>query len=436
MTMRVLVVGGGGREHALSWRLARDPAVDEVLAAPGNPGIAEEARCIPVAADDLPGLVALVEREDVDLTVVGPEVPLVLGLVDALEAFGGLVFGPSADAARLEGSKAFAKDVMARAGVPTARSATFTRSDWEAGPSDVLSFLDAELGGGPAVVKADGLAAGKGVVVADTRDEAAAAVEACLGGEAFGRAGASVVIEERLEGPEVSAFGVADGREVVPLAIAQDFKRAGDGDAGPNTGGMGAYSPVPFVDEALADRIVSDVLAPTVRAMAEDGTPYRGVLYAGLMLTAEGPRVLEFNCRFGDPETQALMPRLATEPAELLMAAARGELASPRIELRTEACVTVVLASKGYPGAHETGFEISGIADASRVDGALVFHAGTEERQGRVVTAGGRVLSVSALGDSLGQARDRAYEACSRISFEGMQHRTDVAAAAAGEERR
>ncbi|HET7236822.1 MAG TPA: phosphoribosylamine--glycine ligase, partial [Actinomycetota bacterium] len=294
--MRVLVVGGGGREHALSWRLARDPAVDEVLAAPGNPGIAEEARCIPVAADDLPGLVALVEREDVDLTVVGPEVPLVLGLVDALEAFGGVVFGPSADAARLEGSKAFAKDVMARAGVPTARSATFTRSDWEAGPSDVLSFLDAELGGGPAVVKADGLAAGKGVVVADTRDEAAAAVEACLGGAAFGRAGASVVIEERLEGPEVSAFGVADGREVVPLAIAQDFKRAGDGDAGPNTGGMGAYSPVPFVDEVLADRIVSDVLAPTVRAMAEAGTPYRGVLYAGLMLTAEGPRVLEFNC--------------------------------------------------------------------------------------------------------------------------------------------
>jgi phosphoribosylamine--glycine ligase len=433
--MRVLVVGGGGREHALSWRLARDPAVDEVLAAPGNPGIAEEARCIPVAADDLPGLVALVEREDVDLTVVGPEVPLVLGLVDALEAFGGVAFGPSAAAARLEGSKAFAKEVMARAGVPTARSATFTRADWGADRRAVLSFLE-ELGGGAAVVKADGLAAGKGVVVADTREEAAAAVEACLGGDAFGRAGASVVIEERLEGPEISAFAVADGREVVPLAFAQDFKRAGDGDGGPNTGGMGAYSPVPFVDEVLADRIVSDVLAPTVRAMAEDGTPYRGVLYAGLMLTAGGPRVLEFNCRFGDPETQALMPRLATEPAELLMAAARGELASTRIELRTQACVTVVLASKGYPGAHETGFEISGIADASRVDGALVFHAGTKERQGRVVTAGGRVLSVSALGDSLGQARDRAYEACSRISFEGMQHRTDVAAAAAGEERR
>jgi len=434
--MKVLVVGGGGREHALAWRLARDPAVEEVLAAPGNPGISAEARCIPVAADDLPGLVALVEREDVDLTVVGPEVPLVLGLVDALQARGRAAFGPSAAAARLEGSKAFAKEVMRRAGVPTARSATFTRADWEADPRDVLSFLDAELAGGPAVVKADGLAAGKGVVVADTRGEAAAAIEACLGAGAFGDAGASVVIEERLQGSEISAFAITDGREVLPLAFARDFKRVGDGDAGPNTGGMGAYSPVPIVDHALAGRIIAEALEPTVRAMAEDGVPYRGVLYAGLMLTPDGPRVLEFNCRFGDPETQVLMPRLASEPAELLLAAARGELAGATIELRSEACVTVVLASAGYPGAYETGLEISGVGDASQVDGALVFHAGTEERRGRVVTAGGRVLSVSALGVSLGQARDRAYDACSRISFEGMHHRTDVAAAAAGEERR
>ena len=434
--MKVLVVGGGGREHALVWRLARDPAVDELLAAPGNPGIGAEARLIPVAADDLPGLVALVEREDVDLTVVGPEVPLVLGLVDALESRGRAVFGPSAAAARLEGSKAFAKDVMRRAGVPTARSATFTRKDWEADPRDALSFLDAELAGGPAVVKADGLAAGKGVVVADTRDEAAAAVEACLGAGAFGRAGASVVIEERLEGPEVSAFAISDGRQVLSLGFAQDFKRVGDGDAGPNTGGMGAYSPVTFVDEALARRITAGVLQPTVRVMAEDGIPYRGVLYAGVMLTPDGPRVLEFNCRFGDPETQVLMPRLASEPAELLLAAASGELAGTTVEFRSEACVTVVLASGGYPGAHETGSEISGLQEAEEVEGAVVFHAGTQERGGRVVTAGGRVLSVSALGVSLGQARDRAYDACSRISFEGMYHRTDVAAAAAGEERR
>jgi phosphoribosylamine--glycine ligase len=227
---------------------------------------------------------------------------------------------------------------------------------------------------------------------------------------------------------------VADGRNVVPLAIAQDFKRADDGDAGPNTGGMGAYSPVPFLDDASADRIAAEVLAPTVHAMAEDGTPYRGILYAGLMLTPDGPRVLEFNCRFGDPETQVLMPRLGSQPADLLLAAARGDLAGAEVDLRSEACVTVVLASGGYPGDHETGFEISGIEEASRVEGALVFHAGTQERQGRVVTAGGRVFSVSALGASLRQARDRAYEACSRISFEGMHHRTDVAAAAAGEE--
>jgi phosphoribosylamine--glycine ligase len=434
--MRVLVVGGGGREHALAWRLARDPSVAEVLAAPGNPGIAGEARCLSVAADDLPGLVALVEREDVDLTVVGPEVPLVLGLVDALEARRLAVFGPSAAAARLEGSKGFAKSVMHRAGVPTARSATFTRADWEADPRDVLAFLDDELEGGPAVVKADGLAAGKGVVVADGRDEAAAAIESCLGRGAFGEAGSSVVIEERLEGPEVSAFALADGHDVVPLGFAQDFKRAVDGDAGPNTGGMGAYSPLPFVDDALVETIRGEVLERTVRRMAEDGIPYRGVLYAGLMLTPEGPKVLEFNCRFGDPETQVLMPRLRSEPAELFAAAARGELGSVTVDLRPEACITVVLASGGYPGEHQIGFEVSGLEAAAEVEGALVFHAGTAERQGRVVTAGGRVLSVSALGGSLTEARDRAYDACSRIAFDGMQHRTDIAAAAAGEERR
>jgi phosphoribosylamine--glycine ligase len=433
--MRVLIVGGGGREHALAWRLARDPEVDAVVAAPGNPGIGRVARCVPVPVDDVSALVALAESEDADLTVVGPEVPLVLGLVDALEARGRTAFGPSAAAARLEGSKAYAKEVMARAGVPTARSATFTREDWARDRRDVLSFLDLELGGGPAVVKADGLAAGKGVVVAETRDEAVVAIQGCLERGAFGDAGASVVVEERLEGPEVSAFALSDGRTVVPLAFAQDAKRVRDGDTGPNTGGMGAYSPLPFVDDALAETVRARVLEPTVRSMAEDGNPYRGVLYAGLMLTRDGPKVLEFNCRFGDPETQALMPRLLSEPAGLLAAAARGDLAGATVDLLPQACVTVVLASGGYPGEHATGFEISGLGEAAEVEGVLVFHAGTAERRGRVVSAGGRVLSVSAVGGSLMEARGRAYEACSRIAFEGMQHRRDIAAAAAREER-
>ncbi len=432
--MRVLVVGGGGREHALCWGLARDPSVDRLFAAPGNAGIALEAECAPVASEDLVGVVALIEREHVDLTVVGPEVPLVAGLADELGARGHAVFGPSRAAARIEGSKAWAKSLMRRAGIPTARSATFSRADWERDPNDVLSFLHEELGGGGAVVKADGLAAGKGVVVADTATEAAEAVEACLGGGAFGEAGAHVVIEERLSGPEVSAFALTDGRTVLPMALAQDFKRVADGDTGPNTGGMGAFSPVPFVDDTTAERIHTGILEPAIRTMAAEGVRYRGVLYAGMMLTADGPKALEFNCRFGDPETQVLVPRLASSPAELLLACARGELAGS-IELRPEACVTVVLTSGGYPGAYDVGFEIAGLGEAGAVEGVTVFHSGTAEAQGRVVTAGGRVLSVSAVGASLQEARDRAYEACARVSFEGMHRRTDIAARAAGEER-
>ncbi len=431
--MRVLVVGGGGREHALAWRLGRDGSVTEVLAAPGNPGIAQVARCVDVRADDHAGLTGLALRERVDLVVVGPEAPLVAGLADAMEGRDLAVFGPSAAAARLEGSKAFAKALMLRAGVPAARSATFTRADWEQEPRDVLAFLD-ELDGGVAVVKADGLAAGKGVVVAETRDEAADALEAALGRGAFGEAGASVVIEERLEGPEVSAFALTDGRRVVPLGFAQDAKRIGDGDIGPNTGGMGAFSPVPSVDAATVERIRVEVLERTVAAMAAEGVPYRGVVYAGLMLTDEGPKVLEFNCRFGDPETQALMPLLSTDPAELLLGCARGALGDGAVALDPLACVTVVLASGGYPGDHRTGFEISGLEAAAAVPGAIVFHSGTTERRGRVVTAGGRVLSVSAVGGSLAEARDRAYEAASHVGFEGRYHRTDRAARAAKEE--
>ncbi len=426
--MRVLIVGGGGREHALAWRLARDPAVERVLAAPGNAGIGRVASCFGVAADDVEGLLALVETERVDLAVVGPEGPLVAGLADRLSAAGHPVFGPSGEAARLEGSKAWAKDLCDRHGIPAARSRS------AATMSEALDALD-EFGS-PYVVKVDGLAAGKGVVVTEEREEAVRALELVLVRGEFGDAGSQVVVEEHLSGREVSAFALADGATALPLGFAEDFKRVGDGDAGPNTGGMGAYSPVPFADEGIAERIRTEILERTVRALAVDGVPYRGVLYAGLMLTDEGPRVLEFNCRFGDPETQVLMPRLGFEPTDLLLACARGDLGGAAVELRPGACVTVVLASGGYPGAYETGFVIEGLDAAGRVEGATVFHSGTAERQGRVVTAGGRVLSVSATGTSIAEARDRAYEASARVSFEGMHHRTDIAGLAAKEERR
>lgn len=425
--MRVLVVGAGGREHALAWRLARDPAVQKLFVAPGNAGVAREAECVRVAPDDAAGMLAFVERERIDLTVVGPEGPLVAGLADRLAERGHPVFGPSSGAARLEGSKAWAKDLCERYGIPAAGGLS------AGSMSEALGALDAF--GPPYVVKADGLAAGKGVVITEERDEAVRALERALVEEEFGDAGSTVLVEEHLTGREVSAFALADGRTALPLAFAQDFKRVGDDDAGPNTGGMGAYSPVPFVDDATAERIRTDVVEPTIRAMADEGVPYRGVLYAGMMLTDAGPRVLEFNCRFGDPETQALMPRLASEPAALFLACARGELPSRRVDLRPGACVTVVLASGGYPGAYETGFEIEGLEAAERVGGATVFHSGTAERRGRVVTAGGRVLSVSATGSSIAEARDRAYDASGRVSFEGMRYRADIAALAAKEER-
>jgi phosphoribosylamine--glycine ligase len=421
-------VGGGAREHAFVWRLAQNPTVDRLYAAPGNAGIAREATCLPIRADDVRGIADAVERERIDLTIVGPEAPLVAGLVDLLESRGDRAFGPSRAAARIEGSKAWAHELMERHGIPSARSASFT--DLEA----ALEHLE-RLGDAPVVVKADGLAAGKGVTVAERPREAEAAVRACLEVRVFGDAGARVVIEERLEGPEVSAFALSDGRDVLPLALAQDFKRADDGDAGPNTGGMGACSPVPGVPEEDERAIWDGIVRPTIRAMEQEGVRYRGLLYAGLMLTADGPKVLEFNCRFGDPETEAILPRLRSDVGELLLATVEGNLASYKTHWTEEACVTVVLASGGYPGDHATGFPIEGIDEADELEGVVVFHAGTETRAGRVVTAGGRVLAVSALGSSLADARDRAYRATERISFEGMQHRTDIAARAAQEER-
>jgi phosphoribosylamine--glycine ligase len=417
--VRVLVVGGGGREHALAGKLAQSPKVDELLAAPGNAGIEEIATCMPVAAEDVEAIVRLVEERDVDLTVVGPEAPLVAGLVDALTELGRPAFGPTAAGARIEGSKAWAKELCLRQRIPTGRAEAFddvTRA---------VMFLDAF--DPPYVVKADGLAAGKGVVVAATPQEAVQAIEAALVDRAFGAAGDRVLIEEYLEGREVSLLALADGRTVVPLVPAQDFKRVGDGDSGPNTGGMGAYSPVPFVDADMEQRLRTEILEPTVRALAEEGIEYRGVLYSGLMLTDDGPKVLEFNARFGDPETQAIIPRIRSDLGEALLASAQGRLAEATLEWSPEACVTVVLASGGYPGPYDTGVPITGLESATNLPGVEVFHAGTARRNGRVVTAGGRVLAVSAVGKDLADARERAYEACAHIDFPGKHHRTDIA---------
>jgi phosphoribosylamine--glycine ligase len=394
-----------------------------VLAAPGNAGIAAVAECFAeVPAEDVGAVVALAEREDVDLTVVGPEVPLVAGLADELRRRKRLVFGPSAAAARIEGSKAFAKDVMARRGVPTARWGAFD----DAGKA--TAFVD-ELGGS-AVVKADGLAAGKGVVVARDRETAIRAIDDCLVVGAFGDAGRSVVVEEVLEGPEVSLFAVTDGKgSCVLLDTVQDHKRVGDGDTGPNTGGMGCYSPVPFVDQETATWILDHVVAQVV----DELRPYHGVLYTGVILTADGPKVLEFNCRFGDPEAEVLLPRMPYRVGALVHACATGRLAyeAGHAGFDEGAAVTVVIASRGYPGMYPTGLPIDGVRDAESREGVTVFHAGTaRDDDGRLVTAGGRVLAVTGQADSIPEARARAYRGVADIHFDGMQFRTDIAAQA------
>jgi phosphoribosylamine--glycine ligase len=421
--VKVLVVGGGAREHALAWALARSPSVGEVVAAPGNAGVAEVARCEPVEAGDVDGQAALAEKESADLVVVGPEMPLVAGLVDALADRGVAAFGPTAAGARIEGSKAWAKELFVRHGIPTGRAevATEARAGWA-----LLDRFDP-----PYVVKADGLAAGKGVTVAETRRAAERAIRSALVDRAFGPAGDRVLIEEHLEGPEVSLLALTDGATVVPLEPAQDFKRIGDGDTGPNTGGMGAYSPVPFIDEPIRRRIVGEVIEPTVAALAEEGVVYRGVLYAGLILTTDGPKLLEYNCRFGDPETQAILPRLQADLGHLLLVCSEGRVDPTAIRWSDEACVTVVLASGGYPGSYRTGLPIRGLGRVRNLDKTVIFHAGTAVRDGTVVTAGGRVLAVSATGKGLGEARERAYRAASLISFDGMHRRTDIAEEAA-----
>ncbi|MDQ3451424.1 MAG: phosphoribosylamine--glycine ligase [Actinomycetota bacterium] len=419
--MRVLVLGGGGREHALCWALARAPSVDAVLCAPGNVGIAEVAELHDVDPTDTAMVRELAVREGIDLVIVGPEAPLVAGVVDSLQAADIPVFGPTSEAARIESSKVFAKDVMAAAGVPTARH--WAGNDAQSARAALRDFDQ------PYVVKADGLAAGKGVRICVDEAEAGEALTELMIDQLMGAAGSTVLIEEFLEGPEVSVFGLCDGSDVVVLAPAQDFKRVGAGDTGPNTGGMGAYCPYPL-DQAALDGLRDGVFRPVLAELAVRGASYVGVLYAGLVLAADGPKVLEFNARFGDPETQALLPRLSSDLAEVLAACAAGRLAStpaPRWDERS--AVTVVLASGGYPAEYRTGKPISGLDEAAAMDGALVFHAGTRLDGDQVVTAGGRVLAVTGLADTVGQAREIAYAAADRIDFDGMQRRDDIAAA-------
>jgi phosphoribosylamine--glycine ligase len=415
--MRILVVGSGGREHALAWAIAASPLVDRVYCAPGNAGIVEDAECVPIGVLDTAGLTDFCKKTAIDLVVVGPEAPLVAGLVDALEAEGIAAFGPSKAAAALEGSKGFMKDLCAREGIPTAAYRRFT--DAAAAKAYIASQ------GAPIVVKADGLAAGKGVVVAATLAEANDAVDATLDGR-FGAAGAEIVVEEFLFGEEASFFALCDGEHALPLASAQDHKRVGDGDTGPNTGGMGAYSPCAAVTPAIEGQVMERIILPTVRAMARDGSPFKGVLFAGLMLTEVGPKLLEFNVRFGDPECQALMMRLRSDIVPALVASRDGVL--NRVDLRwyAQASLCVVMAANGYPDDPQRGSEICGLDAAGSEPDVKIFHAGTRRDGDRIIADGGRVLGVTATGPDLSAARDRAYRAIDRIVWPGGFYRRDI----------
>jgi len=416
--MKILVVGGGGREHALCWAIAASPLCTRLTCAPGNAGIAAEAECVPIAAEDIDGLVAFARREAIDFVIVGPEQPLVAGLVDRLAEVGIKAFGPRAAAAALEGSKGFMKDFCARHGIPTARYARFT--DAAAARAHVRAH------GAPIVVKTDGLAAGKGVVVAMTVDEALAAIDAAMVAGQFGTAGAELVIEEFLAGEEASFFALCDGTHALPLAAAQDHKRVGDGDTGPNTGGMGAYSPAPVVDAAMTERIMAEIVRPTLAGMRAEGRPFVGVLFAGVMIGPDRPRLIEFNVRFGDPECQALMPRLMSDLLPALIAAADGQLANFHLRWRDVAALAVVMAAKGYPGAYAKFTPIAGLEAAASQPDVLVFHAGTARRDGGIVATGGRVLAVVATAPGIAVAQARAYAAIDRIDWPGGFCRRDI----------
>ena len=419
--MRILLIGGGGREHALAWKLVQSPNVEKLYVAPGNPGMAllQKCECINLNVDDLEGVADYAEEKSIDLTVVGPEAPLVAGLADVFKRRGLPVFGPSKAAAQLEGSKAFSKELMAKYNIPTA----FFKicEDIETAKAYV------EEKGAPIVVKADGLAAGKGVVVAMTKQDALDAIDEMMGDHKFGAAGARVVLEEYMEGEEASLLAFTDGKTVVPMIAAQDHKRVFDGDEGPNTGGMGTYAPAPVMTDILRLKATELVLKPVVAAMAKEGTPYQGCLYAGLMIKGDSVKVVEFNCRFGDPETQVVLPLLDGDLAEIMLACATGTLDKVEVAWHDKAAVCVVMASGGYPESYEKGKEITGLAAAEEDKDVVVFHAGTKEAAGKIVTSGGRVLGVTAVDASIKAARDRAYAAVEKIAFEKNFYRKDIA---------
>ncbi len=427
--MNILIIGGGGREHALAWKAAQSPLADKVFVAPGNAGTQLEPNLVNVAisATDIEALVHFAQKENVGLTIVGPEAPLVKGVVDAFRKVGLKIFGPTQSAAQLEGSKAFTKDFLARHAIPSAEYKNFTDLDL------ALSYIRAK--GAPIVIKADGLAAGKGVVVAMTLEEAVSAAKDMLEGNAFGDAGHRIVVEEFLSGEEASFIVMVDGENVVPMATSQDHKRAYDGDRGPNTGGMGAYSPAPVVTDEVHQRIMDEVIYPTVRGMSSEGNPYTGFLYAGLMIDDAGaPKVIEFNCRFGDPETQPIMLRMKSDFVELCLAGAEGRLSEKTSEWDPRAALGIVLAAEGYPGDYRTNDVISGLP-TDEVEGEKVFHAGTQLRECHVVTQGGRVLCVTALGESVAQAQQRAYKLAEKIQWNGCTYRKDIGYRAVARER-
>jgi phosphoribosylamine--glycine ligase len=415
--MNILLLGSGGREHALAWKMAASPLTDRLYCAPGNAGIAREAECVALDVADHAGVIAFCRARRIDLVVVGPEAPLCAGIVDDLEAAGLKAFGPTRAAARLEGSKGFTKDMCRANGIPTAAYERFRAAD------PAKTYLRAR--GAPIVVKADGLAAGKGVVVAQSIAEAEAAIDMMFGG-GLGEAGGEVVIEEFLAGEEASFFALCDGETAIALTTAQDHKRAFDGDQGPNTGGMGAYSPAPNIDDAMSTRVMADIITPTLRAMQAMGAPYKGVLYAGLMITAEGPKLIEYNARFGDPETQVLMLRLMSDLVPALLASRDGQLNSFDLRWYPDPALTVVMAAKGYPGEYARGSVIEGLDDAAKVEGVEIFHAGTKADGNRILANGGRVLDVSAIGKTVREAQARAYEAISRIRWPGGFYRHDI----------
>ncbi len=416
--MKILVIGGGGREHALVWKIAQSPLVTKIYCAPGNPGTAALAENLPIAVDQLDKLLVFAYENQIDLTVVGPEQPLSLGIVDLFEAHGLKVFGPSQNAAFIEGSKAFSKDLMQKYNVPTAAYGVFTDL------AEAEAFITRT--GAPIVVKADGLAAGKGVIIAQTCEEAVSAVRDMLSGNAFGSAGSRVVIEEFLTGEEASFLVITDGKNIIPLASAQDHKAIFDGDLGPNTGGMGAYSPAPVVTPDIHEKAMRQVIRPTVEGMAAEGRPYRGVLYAGLMVKDGEVKTLEFNARFGDPECQPLLMRMKSDIVPVLCAVADGDLSTAGIEWHDKAAVCVVMAAEGYPGDYRKGDVISGLERAGELDNLYVFHAGTTEKDGACVTNGGRVLGVTALGATVKEAIDSAYQGVSQITWPGVQYRSDI----------